>query len=61
MNATREIDQYFQELETESRFSGVVLITQGASRLYAGAFGYASHPWKIANTLDTRFDTASIY
>jgi CubicO group peptidase (beta-lactamase class C family) len=60
MNATREIDQYFRELEEQSRYSGVVLITQGASRLYAGAFGYASRPWKIANTLDTRFDTASI-
>jgi CubicO group peptidase (beta-lactamase class C family) len=60
MNATHEIDQYFRELAGESRFSGVVLITQGASRLYAGAFGFASRPWEIANSLDIRFDTASI-
>jgi CubicO group peptidase (beta-lactamase class C family) len=60
MNATHEIDQYFRQLEDQSVFSGVVLITRGASRLYAGAFGYASRPWKIANTLDMRFDTASI-
>ena len=41
MNATHEIDQYFTELEEQSLFSGVVLITRGASQLYAGAFGYA--------------------
>ena len=60
MNALHEIDQHFRELEEQSLFSGAVLITQGVSRLYAGAFGYASRPWKIANTLGTRFDTASI-
>jgi CubicO group peptidase (beta-lactamase class C family) len=37
-----------------------VLITRGASRLYARAFGYASRAWRVPNTLDTRFDTASI-
>jgi len=60
MNATSELDRYFRELEEQNKFSGVVLITQGKSQLYAGAYGYASRPWKIRNTLDMRFDTASI-
>lgn len=37
-----------------------MLITRGESQLYAGAYGYASRPWKIRNTLDMRFDTASV-
>ena len=54
------LDHYFQVLEEQSRFSGVALITRGDLQLYAGAFGYASRPWKIRNSLDTRFDTASV-
>ena len=54
------LNQYFQELERQDKFSGVVLITQGNVQLYVGAYGYASRPWQIRNTLDTRFDTASI-
>ncbi|HLL40228.1 MAG TPA: serine hydrolase domain-containing protein, partial [Rubrobacteraceae bacterium] len=39
---------------------GAVPITQGATRLYARAYGYASRQWHVPNTLDTRFDTASV-
>lgn len=60
MNVTGVLDRYFQELEEQDKFSGVVLITQGKSQLYAGAYGYASRPWRIRNTLGMRFDTASI-
>ena len=60
MDITNTLNQYFQELEEQSRFSGVVLITRGESHLYEAAYGYASRPWKIRNTLDMRFDTASI-
>jgi CubicO group peptidase (beta-lactamase class C family) len=54
------LDSYFKELEQQGRFSGVVLITQGQSSLFSGAYGYASRPWQIKNSLATRFDTASI-
>jgi len=37
-----------------------VLITQGATQLYARAYGYASRAWRVPNTLDTRFDKASV-
>ena len=60
MNTTDTLDQYFQDLEAQDAYSGVVLITQGETRLFAGAYGYASRPWKILNTLETRFDTASM-
>ncbi len=60
MNPTRTLNQYFGELEQQGKFSGVVLITQGQSQLYAGAYGYASRSWKVSNTMLTRFDTASI-
>ena len=60
MAAESELEHYFQELEEQDRFSGVVLITRGNLVIYQGAYGYASRAWKIKNTLHTRFDTASI-
>lgn len=60
LDATSELDHYFRDLEEKDAFSGVVLITRGRSRIYAGAYGHASRPWRIRNTLETRFDTASI-
>lgn len=61
MNHTwSELDEVFHELEQVHRFSGVVLITQGAEQLYGAAYGYASRAWKIRNSLEMRFDTASI-
>jgi len=44
----------------DSNFSGVVLIRSGAATVFEGAFGLASPRWNVANTMDTRFDTASI-
>lgn len=60
MTFTETLDQYFRDLEEKDEFSGVVLITRGKKKLYSSAFGYASRAWKIRNTLDVRFDTASI-
>ena len=54
------LNQYFRDLEQKEKFSGVVLITRGNTELYSGAFGFANRAWKIRNTLDIRFDTASI-
>jgi CubicO group peptidase (beta-lactamase class C family) len=55
-----ELERYFQQRTAQDAFSGVVLITQGSSQLFAGTYGYASRSWKVANTLTTRFDTASV-
>lgn len=60
MSRVGKLEHYFQELEEQERFSGVVSITQGNLQRFAGAYGYASRSWRVRNTLDTRFDTASI-
>jgi len=41
-------------------FSGVVLITRGRSTVYESATGLATQRWGIPNTMETRFDVASI-
>jgi CubicO group peptidase (beta-lactamase class C family) len=60
MDSTHALHHYLLEREANDAFSGVVLITRGQTSLYASAYGYASRPWKIPNTLETRFDTASM-
>ena len=60
MISTDELEQYMQQRVEQDAFSGVVLITQGNSQLFAGSYGYASRSWKVPNTLTTRFDTASV-
>ena len=53
-------DRYLRDLEAADAFSGVVRITVGNEERFAGAYGFASRAWGIRNTLETRFDTASI-
>ncbi len=60
MISSDELERYMQQRAEQDYFSGVVLITQGSSQLFAGAYGYASRSWKVPNTLTTRFDTASV-
>ena len=60
MHTMNQLHDYLQTLADQDQFSGVTLITQGDSELFAGAYGYASRAWKVKNTLDMRFDTASI-
>jgi CubicO group peptidase (beta-lactamase class C family) len=55
-----ELDRYLRDLEASDAFSGVVRITVGEEERFAGAYGFASRAWHVRNTLDTRFDTASI-
>jgi CubicO group peptidase (beta-lactamase class C family) len=50
----------FSEFLNDKEFSGVVLVRKGAATLFEAASGLASPRWNAENTLDTRFDTASI-
>ncbi len=43
-----------------SDFSRIVLVKQGNTIVYETVAGLATQRWGIQNTLDTRFDTASI-
>lgn len=60
MNPIIELNKYFKELETQNKYSGVVLITRGTERVFAEAYGFANRAWKIRNKLNIRFDTASV-
>ena len=53
-------ERYLRDLEAADAFSGVVRITVGDEERFAGAYGFASRAWRVRNTLETRFDTASI-
>ena len=44
----------------ETEFAGVVRVSDGRSTLFERASGFASQRWQVPNSLDTRFDTASI-
>jgi CubicO group peptidase (beta-lactamase class C family) len=44
----------------EHEYSGVVLVKDAGSTLYQAATGLATQRWGIPNTIETRFDTASI-
>ncbi len=44
----------------EQEFSGAVLLKRGPTTVYEAATGLASQRWGIPNTIETRFDTASI-
>jgi CubicO group peptidase (beta-lactamase class C family) len=54
------LDRYLRDLEANDSFSGVVRITVAGAERFSGAFGFASRAWHVPNTLETRFDTASI-
>ena len=42
MRWTHVLDEYFRHRAAQDLFSGAVLITQGATRLHARVYGYAS-------------------
>jgi CubicO group peptidase (beta-lactamase class C family) len=54
------VEALLRELEAADEFSGVVGVVQRDRQLLLDAFGYASRAWNIPNTVETRFDTASI-
>ena len=41
-------------------FTGVVVVRHAGVIVFSEAYGYATPRWQITNTVDTRFDTASI-
>jgi CubicO group peptidase (beta-lactamase class C family) len=48
------------EFLSDNDFNGVVLIRKGSSTVFEQASGLATRKWDVPNTLDTRFDSASI-
>lgn len=60
-NALAEnLDKYLKECVAEDIFSGTVLIAKEGKPIFAKAYGYADRENKILNTVDTKFNLASI-
>lgn len=59
MKCTKALTNLLTNWEQTDKFSGVVLITKG-KKVFSGAYGYANRSWNIKNTMDVRFDTASL-
>ena len=54
------IDQIFQKFHEYESFQGVVLVADQGEILYQQAFGQANREWNVPNTIDTRFNIASL-
>lgn len=50
----------FDEFLRSVNYTGVVLLRRGGDEAFSGAYGLASPRWRVPNTMDMRFDTASI-
>jgi CubicO group peptidase (beta-lactamase class C family) len=60
MTFADDVAAHFKTLADHDRYSGVVRISDRDAVVFETASGYASRAWRVPNTLDTRFDTASI-
>ena len=55
-----ELESHFRNLERRDAYSGVVLLSKGQREWFSGAYSFAHRGWAIPNSLDVRFDTASV-
>ncbi len=53
-------DAWLAKLAADDEFSGVVLLARGDTPFYSKAFGLADRDRRVPNTLDTKFNIASI-
>ena len=56
----KQIESLYEEYFKEHNFSGSGLVKGGECILFNNAYGYAHRGFKVLNTIDTRFDTASV-
>ncbi|HEU4894561.1 MAG TPA: serine hydrolase domain-containing protein [Acidimicrobiia bacterium] len=55
-----QLESYLVDRAARDLFSGAVRLSRDGTSLFEGAYGQASRAWGIPNSVDTRFDTASI-
>ena len=55
-----QLESYLTDRAARDQFSGAVRLSRDGEMLFEGAYGQASRAWGIPNSVDTRFDTASI-
>lgn len=59
-NISTNLSKYMQAQVEVNNFSGTVLITKNGSVLLKKAYGLADYEWDIKNTVDTKFQLASV-
>lgn len=59
-NISNNLAKYMQAQVEVNNFSGTVLITKNGSVLLKKAYGLADYEWNIKNTVDTKFQLASV-
>lgn len=57
---SKEIELLFDKYYNESHFSGAGLVKKSKNLIFAKAYGYAHRGFRVHNSIDTMFDTASI-
>jgi len=60
MSLSKKLSKYMQAQADVNGFSGTVLITRKDSVLLRKAYGLADYEWNIKNTIDTKFQLASV-
>ena len=55
-----KIDELMKLYHGYAQFNGVVLVSERGQVIYERAFGQANLEWAIPNTLDTKFEIASM-
>ncbi|MBU1880917.1 beta-lactamase family protein, partial [bacterium] len=56
----QRIHEIIKQISDQERFSGVVLVQKGDDVLLHRAYGYASRAWKILNSSEMLYSTASL-
>ncbi|OXB16874.1 serine hydrolase domain-containing protein [Flavobacterium reichenbachii] len=59
-NISANLTKYMQAQVEVNNFSGAVLVTKNGSVLLKKAYGLADYEWNIKNTVDTKFQLASV-
>lgn len=59
-NISTNLAKYMQAQVEVNNFSGTVLVTKNGSVLLKKAYGLADYEWDIKNTVDTKFQLASV-
>ena len=58
--STDKLENIIKSLTESDLFSGVILVSKNGDKLFSGAYGYASRSWRIINSIDMAFPTASL-
>lgn len=56
----KKIVSLYEQYHKESNFSGAGLVKNSSRTIFSNAYGYAHRGFKVKNTIDIMFDTASV-